>query len=319
MLLLPCLHCSGKWGYINTIGRWQIDPIYDHASPYVKAGVASATFDNNSSWAMIDLSGRSLFAPRHYEGLIVTEDGRAIVAETDGSVVIDRFGMEIWRPDCEDISAAGSGLFVEWFDSWSRCRLVKIGGGPVIDKDFREMSVYAERKVVLVREDAGYTLMDFESKVLRLYSRAYDHLDSFDEMGRAVFSSHGMCGVISETEAVLLPPIFRIVDFCLGRNKTVVVCRNKEDGLFNIYDATDGDFVGEGFECVARSPDENFFWGFKDSWSLYRIDGSCVAHDVCMEIKELAGGMYQGLIDGDGRMFYGFLGPKGFEIVKCHD
>lgn len=317
MIRLPCLHCTGKWGYINQAGRWMIDPIYDFASPYVKSGVASVIIGSGRDRVLVDINGRSLFDPRPYQGLIVLEDGCAI-AETDSSIVINRLGEEIWRSQCEDLVAAGRGLFIEWFDSWGRCRLVRIGGVPIINKEFRELSVYAKRNVVLARDETGYVLMDFESNILRSYSHAYDHLSPFDEMGRAVFSSNGMCGVITEKESLVLPPIFRKIDFCIGRNKTIVMCHDEENGNYNVYDATNCDFVGRGFEYVAPSTDENLFWGFNGSWSLYRLDGLCIAHDVCMEITHSVGDVYQGLIDGDGRMFYCFLGSKGLETVRYH-
>lgn len=317
MMRLPCRHPNGKWGYISQAGRWIIEPVYNFASPYAKSDIAAVGVGNNGDRTLVDLNGRSLFAPRHYADLIPLEDGCAMAVSDNGPIVIDRLGEERWRSQCEDLTAAGPGLYVEWYDSWERCRLVRTGGLPVIDQVFRELQVYADREIVLARDESGYALMDFGSNVLRAYSHDYDHLSSFDEMGRAVFSSHGMCGVISEDESLVLPPIFRSIDFCLGRDRTVVTCRDEENGTFDVYDVTNRTFVARGFEYVAPSTDENMFWGFNDSWSLYRMDGSCIAHDVCMEIICTVGSAYQGLIDGDGRMFYCFVGPKGLETVRC--
>ena len=316
MIRLPCLHASGKWGYIDQVGRWVIEPVYDFASSYARSNIASVVIGDNGRRTLVDIKGRNLFAPRPYQDLIALDDGYAI-AETDSLVIINRLGEEIWSPQCENLDAAGPGLFIEWLEPWDRCRLVRMGGVPVIDKEFHELSVYAQKRVVLAREETGYVLMDFGSNVLRSYSHIYDSLSPFDERGRAVFSSQGMCGVISEDESLVLPPIFRSIDFCFGRDKTMVVCRDGEDGPFGVYDATNCDFVGGDFEYVAPATDENLFWGFNGSWSLYRKDGSCMAHDVCMELVHAVEGVYQGLVDGDGRMFYGFIGAKGLETVRC--
>ena len=105
---------------------------------------------------------------------------------------------------------------------------------------------------MLARDETGYVLMDFESNILRSYSHAYDHLSPFDEMGRAVFSSNGMCGVITEKESLVLPPIFRKIDFCIGRNKTIVMCHDEENGNYNVYDAFLLDFVVKGKKRTIR-------------------------------------------------------------------
>lgn len=306
--LLPCFHSSGKWGYVDPQGRWRICPAFDYAAPFVEGNVASVVWSQGKGLrSLIDRDGRFVFEPRPLEELTALTGARAL-AQCAGPVVIDSHGHEVWRPDCDDLQAAGCGMFIEWFDSWRRARLVREGGFPVVDEDFRELSVYAEDGYLLGRREDGYILMDFKSNDLHAYSPNYEEIGPFDERGRAIVSVSGLRGVMRRAEDTVLSPMFKEIDFCFGDGHTLVSCRSDESGDFKIFDVQSGDFLHGDFECTAPAVDLDLFWGFaKGGWSLYWSDGRCLAHDVCVDLRTTVDGKYQGAVDESGKMFYVFL------------
>lgn len=315
MSLLPCFLPNGKWGYINETGQWMIDPVFDYAASFVEYAVASVHCEDGK-WSLVDVCGRLQFEPRPCRHLTVISCERALV-DGDETIVIDRQGREIWRPDCDALDSAGSGLFIEWFDSWERGRLVKEGGIPVVDGEFRELSVYAERGLLFARGENGYVLMDFKSNVLRRYPGKCESIDSFDDMGRAVFSADGLQGVITEAGNVVLPPTFKEIDFCFGRNRLLVSCRDGGEGDFCIYDVHGRRFIGGVFEYAAPAEGVDGFWGFQGgAWSLYRHDGRCLAHDVCADLLCTVDERYQGCVTAEDEMFYCGISEAG--LTKIH-
>lgn len=305
--LLPCFHSSGKWGYVDPQGQWKICPAFDYAAPFVEGGVASVVCGQKSELrTLIDRDGRSLFGPRPFEELIPLTGERAL-AQDPKPVVVDSCGREVWRPGCDDLQAAGGGLFIEWFDSWRRARLVREGGIPVVNEEFRELSVYAKEGCLLGRREDGYALMDFKSNILRSYLPHYEEIGPFDEAGRAIVSVSGLRGVMTKAGDFVLSPMFKEIDFCFGGGHTLVSCRSDESGDFKIFDVQSGDFLPGDFECTAPAVDLDLFWGFaKGGWSLYRSDGRCLAHDVCVDLRTAVDGKYQGAVDESGKMFYVF-------------
>lgn len=307
-MLLPCQQTKGKWGYIDPQGRWKISPVFDYAAPFVEEGVAAVVWSQGKGLrSLIDRDGRFLFEPRPFEELTALTGTRAL-AQNPKPVVIDSCGHEVWRPDCDDLQAAGCGLFVEWFDSWHRGRLVREGGVSIVNEEFRELAVYAEKGYLLGRREYGYVLMDFNSNVLHAYSPDYEAIGPFDEKGLAIVTVRGLRGVMTKAEDIILPPIFREIDFCFGGEHVFVSCRTDEAENFKVYDVQSGEFLWGDFEYTAPAIDLDLFWGFaKGSWSLYRTDGRCLAHDVCTDLRMAVDGKYQGAVDENGQMFYVFF------------
>ena len=305
---LPCMHSCGKWGYIDPQGRWQIKPAFDYATPFVRGDIAAVVWDQKRKLrSLIDRDGRFLFEPRPFEELTALTDRRAL-AQCPEPVVIDSRGHVVWRPDCDDLQAAGCGFFIEWFDPWQRGRLVREGGAPVVNEEFRELAVFAKEGCLLGRRENGYVLMDFTSNVLHAYSSDYEEIGPFDERGRAIVSSRGLRGVMTRDECVILPPTFKEIDFCFGDEHALVSCREDETEDFKIYDVQSGEVICGDFEYTAPTADLDLFWGYsKGSWSLYRSGGRCLAHDVCADLRMDVCGKYQGVVDEDGKMFYVFF------------
>ena len=309
VLLLPCCHRNGRWGYISEDGEWIISPRFAHADPFCEGGTAAVLCDRQLHlWTLIDQTGSALFVPQRLDLMVALSEDRAL-AENQNPFVMDGSGCPFWRPVCSDLQPAGNGLYVVWNgsrgNSWGSGLLVREGGETVVSEPFQEVQMFPDGRRFLGRREYGYVVMDLDGRVLHRFDRGYDRIDAFDEMGRAVFSRDGRCGVMREDETFLVDPQFLEIDFCFGHWGTCVSFRNDPDGDFQIYNAVGGSVLDDSFEYTAPAVEQDMFWGEKNGgWSLYRVNGDCLAHDICTELLPQIDGRYQGVIGDDGEMFY---------------
>src|SRR5699024_3055898 len=82
---------KGKWGYLNTEGKWKIKPQYDWALPFSE-GLAVVAKGNR--YGFIDNSGEFVLKPK-YHYISSFKNGRAIVRRNGRFGLIDSLGNEL--------------------------------------------------------------------------------------------------------------------------------------------------------------------------------------------------------------------------------
>ncbi|MDD5585129.1 MAG: WG repeat-containing protein, partial [Candidatus Omnitrophica bacterium] len=83
-----------KWGYVDSTGRFAIEPKYDEAKPFSE-GLAAVKV--NQQWGYIDMTGKLAIEPR-YDDAEPFSDGRALVKENGKYGYLDPSGAVAIEP-----------------------------------------------------------------------------------------------------------------------------------------------------------------------------------------------------------------------------
>ncbi len=169
--LMPVLSAeSGRIGYLNPNGDWNIAAQFGYAGPFA-GGFATAAIDSGTG--LIDASGNWLITPK-YQTLALAGNGAAVVAQTDGTKIslIDPTTSKVIKEfEGEDIYFAASPdspLVTLYLDG--RIALVNLQGSEVLTTTETDTTVESDDVRVVLREgpwgEKNATLCDLTGKRL---------------------------------------------------------------------------------------------------------------------------------------------------------
>lgn len=113
--LLPKKTWFGRYGYVNRLGKYVLEPQYEEALPFSDF---LAAVKKDGKWGFINGEGKFVIEPR-FENAFLFSDGAAAVEENEKWGFINRSGKYLVQPKYESAGIFRQGLAaVRWEGKW---------------------------------------------------------------------------------------------------------------------------------------------------------------------------------------------------------
>lgn len=201
--LIP-VKSGGKWGYIDKIGKYLINPQFQEAGLFEDGLALVQTMDDK--YGFINEKGKYVINPQ-FENAHQFSDGLALVVTTDGQKgFINKRGKYIVGPfDCESTMSYSEGLtFVSPYDSEPVCYDNK--GNQVFNmSNVSEIYAFRDGVAKFVDLDGNYGLVNKKGEIV--LSPTYDGIAPMSE-GLYGVSKDRVCGFIDGNGTIVINPQF---------------------------------------------------------------------------------------------------------------
>lgn len=191
---------DGKWGYIDSGGRFVLPPVYEEARSFSRAGVAIVK--QNGSWALIDTQGKAVPLPGTpyasvvgSSGLVAVEhDGKWSIADLSGNATPlpesgDKISFAICffaQPYCKVVRRTAEGETGE--------SLVGADGMEVVPPGFEQVNLPAGGEHLIATDTAKKDwLLSLEGEVL---GGPFEYI-AYARKGEACVMQDGKFGLLS--------------------------------------------------------------------------------------------------------------------------
>ncbi len=195
--LAPAKKSGPRFGYIDKLGNWAIQPQYVRAAEFDR-GVAQ----------VVELQGSS-----YRTGLIGTDGNHVVRPKYVSISAFNQFGIAV--------ACLGGNP--------NRFTLINLHGTNITTQSFRSIERFSEG-LARVRKKSGYGFVNLQGEVVieAKYSKASDFIE-----GRTAVWENGRCGFIdTEGKYVVEPEFSRCMDFKDG--KAIVFKGNQRAGLIDL-------------------------------------------------------------------------------------
>ncbi len=158
-----------KWGYINEVGEFEIQPDYDFALDFQKNGLA--TVEKNGKYGCIDVLGNTRI-PFIFESMIEFSEGRAAVVYKGGFHVINEQGNILTQKPYNFIGAYQDGRALvsdQEAAGHTRYGYLDLHGNEVIPIHFEAGSDFSDGLAIVKLTDLKFALIDRLGNAVNLY------------------------------------------------------------------------------------------------------------------------------------------------------
>ena len=196
-----------KWGYIDSKGKFIINPKYNSARDFQDNGIAIV--EARSLYGLIDVSGRYIIEPK-YETINEFSEGRAAVVDKEGFKVIDETGKELTSKAYNYIGSYTEGRAMFTIEdsqgNWLYGFLDR-NGREAIPAKYKSANDFNDGKAVVKVNEGEYNLIGVNGEILNSYRYSYvgsigDGLLPFREKDESKF------GFIDEAGNIVIEPQF---------------------------------------------------------------------------------------------------------------
>jgi hypothetical protein len=226
---------NGKsWGYINSHGRFVLEPQYDEADDFHANGLAIVKVKGKAG--MIDRSGQFVIQPK-YSSIMPFTEGRAIVMDNDGFKVIDERGKEITKKAYSFIMPyqeqraifTGTGSDGKYLYGY-----LDEQGNEVIPLQYENAFDFTGGKALVQVKENEFALIGQNGEILQLYP--YALMMGYSE-GLIAFKKtfEDKWGYVNEQDRVVLSPQYASA-MAFQDGRAVV---NMADDMYNQYGLID--------------------------------------------------------------------------------
>jgi len=136
--LLPKKAWFGRYGYVNRLGKYVLEPQYEEALPFSDF---LAAVKKDGKWGFINGEGKFVIEPR-FENAFLFSDGAAAVEENGKWGFINRSGKYLVQPKYESAGIFRQGLAaVRWEGKWG---FISKDGEMVVPPKFDQVYFFSE-------------------------------------------------------------------------------------------------------------------------------------------------------------------------------
>ena len=136
--LLPKKAWFGRYGYVNRMGKYVLEPQYEEALPFSDF---LAAVKKDGKWGFINGEGKFVIEPR-FENAFLFSDGAAAVEENGKWGFINRSGKYLVQPKYESAGIFRQGLAaVRWEGKWG---FISKDGEMVVPPKFDQVYFFSE-------------------------------------------------------------------------------------------------------------------------------------------------------------------------------
>ena len=136
--LLPKKTWFGRYGYVNRLGKYVLEPQYEEALPFSDF---LAAVKKDGKWGFINGEGKFVIEPR-FENAFLFSDGAAAVEENEKWGFINRSGKYLVQPKYESAGIFRQGLAaVRWEGKWG---FISKDGEMVVPPKFDQVYFFSE-------------------------------------------------------------------------------------------------------------------------------------------------------------------------------
>lgn len=279
-ILIPLKNLNDKFGFIDTLGNWVINPQFDDASVFSE-GFASVC--KNDSCFYINKEGNKT-STNYFEETENYTDGIAVIKKEELYYLINRSGQIITK-GYQDINEPSEKLYV--------CKLNNLYGAInakaeiVIPFSYSKLGNFKNKFAYYL--SSQYGLVDTHNKTLQAQ---WDWISDVDTNSNAIVKQKDKFGILNVKGQLILPTEYDYITHC--QNEIYLVVKNNLYGFYNSQE-----------KCFITSVDYNYNSSFKPS---YYTNGK--------QFKLIKGNEVA-LIDVNGRYSINFGTYSNLFFAKC--
>ncbi|MES2513638.1 MAG: WG repeat-containing protein [Bacteroidota bacterium] len=225
-VLIPLKNTADKFGFIDTLGHWIIEPQYDDAADFSE-GFASVC--KNDSCFYINKEGQKV-SGHYFEEAESYKDGVAIVKKDNLYFMINRSGQFISK-GYQDISESSEKLYVS--KSNNLYGAINAKGEIVIPFSYKKLGNFKNGYAYYLA--AQYGLVDVTNRLLQAN---WDWISDVDTNAIAIVKKTNQFGLMTVNEQLILPTEYDYIAHCTGEIYLVV-----KKNLYGFFNSKDKCFV----------------------------------------------------------------------------
>ena len=316
---------ESKWGYIDRLGRFVIQPAFSQAYRFQKNGLAVVMVDNKAG--IIDRSGKFIVSPA-YNYIGQYNDGLAIAYDGEESVVLDEKGNVISEKYAfiGSYSSNRAAYTIDFGNGQWVSGYLDEKGKPVIKAGYEQAMDFEGDRAVVKMASGNYELIDPSGNVVKTFDHRYVGEISEGMMMYQPIDSEKY-GYMDINGNIVISPSFIYAENFKGGNAVVDLSEDYSVRKLGLIDKK-GRFVieaqynellqlGEGMTAAGAPIDpQNIFGSFKyalvgtdgklrTDFTFYRIDSF---HEGIASAQDATGTFF---IDASGNMLKNLPSAQG--------
>lgn len=240
-ILIPVKNINDKYGFIDTLGNWIIQPYYDDAAMF---GEGFASICKNDSCFYINKEGKRIFNQFFIEAEDY-KDGIAIVKKDSAYFLINRSGQLISK-GYQDINESSHQLYV--CKSNNMYGAINAKGNIIIPFEYTKLGNFKNKFAYYLAKQYG--LVDIHNAAL---PAMWDWISDVDSNSIAVVKKENQFGLMDVMGEVILPTTYDYITHCI--EEIYLVVKNKLYGFYNIKE-----------KCFITSVDYDYNSSFETSY-----------------------------------------------------
>lgn len=221
-ILIPFKNNEEQLGYIDLLGNWVIQAVYDDASTF-EEGYAAVC--KNDTCFYINKEGQKTFSA-HFDEVENYKNGIAIVKKTGSFYLINKAGQFVSK-GYQDISQSSNGLYV--------CQLnnlygaINAKGEVIIPFIYNKLGNFKNGYAYYLT--TAYGLVDINNNAMKA---EWDWVSDVDSNLIVIAKKNNKFGLINVYETTLLQPEYDYITAC--SNHIYLVVKNNLYGFYNCKD-----------------------------------------------------------------------------------
>ena len=303
---------SGKWGFIDTSGKWIIEPKFDNAWNFSDGGLAAA--EVNKKWGIIDKSGHWIVEPKYHYSLFYFGNGLTGLRINHKWRLIDAQGQWLNGVAYDEIGHKSEFKKLTSVKADGKWGVINPAGEWVIKPEFDYVSYFLKNGLAHASKDGKWGVIDSSSRWI--VEPKFEQTTSFSYDGSFKAQSNGKWGVRNNSGQWIVEPEFDGVYFNdLYCDKMITVSRNHKYGLVD----TEGKLLLKPeFDHIYIIPGQNLVRVKKDDkYGTVDLSGAWVAEPKFDYINAFpfgyrGSGLQAALFNGQ----WGFINAAGQWAIK---